>query len=242
MGLLQPLRRFLKKHHIYLLPFPSEDITPGTLLNGQREVLQHLADIPAFFGDGIHVSEPLESSALLDSWSHTVQIPNAGLKLGVPGVASVKAGLSMGREVKVEVGPLWQRQLVSGTINALGQNNYLTDLDYIRLVNNNRALPGMEEVVRLMSSRLSGLPTARKVDIVEATVYAEWMKFTFYEEGQVSLGVELEAAIQVDVEAGVEVEWTTEGSLLWKSQSQLPLGFTPVRYARKGKRFVSATF
>jgi hypothetical protein len=245
MGLLQPLRRFLQKHRIYLLRLPSETITPGTLLNGQGEVLQHLADME-FFGDGVQMSEPLETSALLDQWTHSVNIPQAGLSVGVPQIASLKAGLSVGREVKVEVGPLKQRKLLTGTANQLGRPNYLTDLDYLHLLNSRLDEPDMAELVRLMQSRKAGLPSKRQVDIVASTVYAEWLKFTFYGQGKVELGVELEQAVlkaaDADASVGVEVEWTSEGSLLWKDQAALPIGFTPVRYAWWRGRFISSIY
>lgn len=245
MSLLQPLRRFLKKHRIYLLRLPSEDITPGTLLNNQGEVLQHLADLDCFPED-LSISPPLQSSALLDHWTHTVSVPNAGLKVGVPQIASLRAGLSVGKQVQVQVGPLTQKKLVHDELNRIGEPDYLTDLDYLQMVNSSLDCGDMREVVRLMKSRRAGFPVERQVDIVESTVYAEWLKFSFYGEGRVELGIELEQAVlqavQADVEAGVDIEWTSEGSLLWKTQSALPLGFTAVRYAWWNKRFISSTF
>lgn len=234
MSLLDPLKKSLKSFGVYLLPFPTEDTLPGTILDHNTQVIQDLRDLRRgktdFFAPlgKVTLGAPVPASAVLNSHTYTVSA-GGGIGVGLPSIASVEAGVKHASTVTLVIGDLYERKLVVGAGSTHESN--LDALDYLLLCNQNLEFLPFMHIAEMMRRRRNGWPTTRWVDLVESVVYAKSISFQFHTETSIDLEAALTAAVQVDVEAGVGVAYTGNTTVTWTEGLKIPIGFKPVRYA-----------
>ena len=225
--LLNPLRKTLKRLGIYLLTLPTAKTRPGALLDRRRKPLQYLTDVSGFFDlvGGVEVAEPSPSSAVVTS--HRMSLGVGGeVGAGLPQMASLRVGASYSKEVLVEIGPLHEVRL-----QRKGQVDQLESLDYLYLFNQQLDYPGLRIAYGLMKRRKRWFPFRRELDVAEALIYADWIRFTFLSSGGGQLEAELPTAAVADVEVGLDVSVDCATQVTWNNGLRIPLGYRPVRYA-----------
>lgn len=250
--MLQPLQRTLRKLGIYLLKLPSSALRPGAILNAQHEAVQQLTDLrwlgESFFAPvgRVRLSAPLDVDTVVNTFVQRVDL-NMQVGVGVPNVATIRAGLETATFVEISVGPLKELKLQVGK-DELGLPAYLEGMDFTELFNEQHDFGPLQHVRDRMKKRRLYLPTPREFEIVESLIYAESLSFSFYGEVGVGVGLEpsinLAAAHAIDMKAGLDVSVAKEGTVTWKNGTRIPLGYRPVRYAWRPikKRFGLATY